>query len=176
MPNLIRPILVTILVLSASTHAESADWKKTTPANIQTAFADDCDDLLIDGIKKARKEILVAAYSFTRNLIADALIARKKAGVSIRVKIDAHQATSKYTAPIVEKLTKAGIPVEQIKMPSYRAQHNKFMIVDSKIVMTGSFNFSSAAAEDNWENIVRIESPEIAARYAKEWSRISSRK
>jgi phospholipase D len=152
--------------------ADSADWQRADRAEVRTAFARDCDDMLLQGIKSARKEILVAAFTFTRHQFADALIERKQNGVSVHVKMDATQAKSEYGKPIVKKLEDAGIAVKQIKMPSRQAQHNKFMVIDQNFVMTGSFNFSSAATNHNYENLVRIDSRITAGRFSREWQRI----
>ena len=43
------------------------------------------------------------------------------------------------------------------------------MIVDEKIVITGSFNFTRAAETNNAENLLVIDDPELAARYLKNW-------
>ena len=44
--------------------------------------------------------------------------------------------------------------------------HNKVMIIDGKVVITGSYNFSENA-ELNDENMLIIESPAVAAAYDK---------
>lgn len=43
--------------------------------------------------------------------------------------------------------------------------HNKVIIIDGKIVITGSYNFSQAAETKNAENILIIHSPKLAALY-----------
>lgn len=43
--------------------------------------------------------------------------------------------------------------------------HNKVMIIDDRIVITGSFNFTKAAEEKNAENLLIIDSPALAAKY-----------
>ncbi len=43
--------------------------------------------------------------------------------------------------------------------------HNKFMVIDDRVVVTGSYNFSENA-EKNAENMIIIESPQIAKAYA----------
>ena len=40
--------------------------------------------------------------------------------------------------------------------------HNKAMVVDSHIVITGSLNFTKAAGESNAENLLTIDDEEIA--------------
>ena len=46
--------------------------------------------------------------------------------------------------------------------------HNKVIIVDGEKVITGSFNFSKAAEEDNAENLLILEGlPDVAAGYVE---------
>lgn len=50
-------------------------------------------------------------------------------------------------------------------------QHNKVMIIDSEIVITGSFNFTKAAEERNAENVLVIRSKEMAKMYLENWNK-----
>lgn len=50
--------------------------------------------------------------------------------------------------------------------------HNKYCIIDNKIVITGSFNWSYQAANYNFENIVVIESPEVAEKFKIQFFKI----
>ncbi len=50
--------------------------------------------------------------------------------------------------------------------------HHKVIIIDDDTVITGSFNFSNSAAQDNDENIVIIRDKVIASLYLEEWRRI----
>lgn len=50
--------------------------------------------------------------------------------------------------------------------------HHKVIIIDDGAVVTGSFNFSNSAAQNNDENIVIIRNPVIAGLYLDEWRRI----
>jgi phosphatidylserine/phosphatidylglycerophosphate/cardiolipin synthase-like enzyme len=43
------------------------------------------------------------------------------------------------------------------------------MIIDSKIVLTGSFNFTKAAEENNAENLLVIQDAALAAKYTINW-------
>jgi phosphatidylserine/phosphatidylglycerophosphate/cardiolipin synthase-like enzyme len=47
--------------------------------------------------------------------------------------------------------------------------HNKIMVIDGKTVLTGSFNFTKAAEDDNAENLLVIQDPALAAKYAANW-------
>ncbi|HNM38087.1 MAG TPA: phospholipase D-like domain-containing protein, partial [Anaerolineales bacterium] len=50
--------------------------------------------------------------------------------------------------------------------------HDKVIIVDNSIVVTGSLNFSSSADEENEENVVILDNPEIAALYLQEYQKL----
>jgi phosphatidylserine/phosphatidylglycerophosphate/cardiolipin synthase-like enzyme len=50
--------------------------------------------------------------------------------------------------------------------------HHKFMVVDGKIVVTGSYNWSYSAEEKNDENLIVVSSPDIARLYEAEFNRV----
>ena len=43
------------------------------------------------------------------------------------------------------------------------------MVIDGQTVITGSFNFTKNAEENNAENLLVIRSPDLAAKYAANW-------
>jgi len=47
--------------------------------------------------------------------------------------------------------------------------HNKVIVIDENIVITGSFNFTKAAESNNAENILVIRDPTLAEKYLKNW-------
>jgi phosphatidylserine/phosphatidylglycerophosphate/cardiolipin synthase-like enzyme len=50
--------------------------------------------------------------------------------------------------------------------------HHKFMAIDGKIVVTGSYNFSVSAEDANDENLIVLIGEEIAALYSSEFMRV----
>jgi phosphatidylserine/phosphatidylglycerophosphate/cardiolipin synthase-like enzyme len=48
--------------------------------------------------------------------------------------------------------------------------HNKIMIIDKEIVITGSFDFTKAAEEKNADNLLIIKSKEPTGIYVKNWN------
>jgi phosphatidylserine/phosphatidylglycerophosphate/cardiolipin synthase-like enzyme len=64
-------------------------------------------------------------------------------------------------------VAKAGIPV---KIDSaHDIAHNKIMIIDGEIVITGSFNFTLSAEDKNAENLIIIRDKALAEKYIKNW-------
>ena len=47
--------------------------------------------------------------------------------------------------------------------------HNKVMVIDGETVITGSFNFTKAAEENNAENLLVVRDKKLAERYIKNW-------
>src|SRR5208283_3803153 len=88
--------------------------------------------------QRAKRTVLVQAYSFTSAPIAKALVDAHKRGVDVEVVLDKSQKTEKYSS--ADFLAHAGIPT---KIDSKHAiAHNKIMVIDSATVITGSFNFT----------------------------------
>lgn len=116
-------------------------------------------------LDNAKSSVLVQAYSFTSAPIAEALVNSHRRGVKVKVLLDKSQKTEKYSS--ADFLANAGISV---KIDAAHAiAHNKVMIIDREIVITGSFNFTKAAEESNAENLLVIRDKELASRYIENW-------
>jgi phosphatidylserine/phosphatidylglycerophosphate/cardiolipin synthase-like enzyme len=123
-----------------------------------------CDLKLIKLIQSAQKSIDIAIYDINRDqLVHELLVASKK--VSVRVVVDRRQ--SKGNRSLVGILIQAGVPVRFGKQRGI--MHDKFTIVDSKIIETGSFNYTNHASEANHENQVYLASPNIVEKYNKQF-------
>jgi phosphatidylserine/phosphatidylglycerophosphate/cardiolipin synthase-like enzyme len=120
---------------------------------------------LVAAIGQARESILVQAYSFTSAPVAEALKAAHDRGVEVRAILDKSQRTERYSG--MTFLVHAGIPTWIDS--AHAIAHNKVMVIDGHIVVTGSFNFTRAAEEKNAENLLILDSPELAALYTKNW-------
>ena len=122
-----------------------------------------CTQAIINELDKAKSSILVQAYSFTSAPIAKALLNAHKRGVRVDVLLDKSQRTQKYSS--ADFLANSGIPT---KIDAVHAiAHNKIIIVDGEIVITGSFNFTKAAEEKNAENLLVIRDKVLAAKYTE---------
>jgi phosphatidylserine/phosphatidylglycerophosphate/cardiolipin synthase-like enzyme len=96
----------------------------------------------------------------------DALVSAKQRGVDVIVILDKsdERASSGSGA---EFAARAGIPVFIDYRPGIA--HNKVMIVDKHLVVTGSYNFTAAAEHRNTENVTIINSLEVASRFLSNW-------
>ena len=167
-------ILAVVLCVFQLNAAEPSG--KSVAAQVKWAFGSDCDELLIDQIDGAKSELTVAIYSITHRDISKAFARAAKRGVSVKIKYDEEQSDWVGMQAALKILRDAKIPCEPIKMSDKHSHmHHKFTVIDNKIVMTGSFNYSVAGAKRNYENLIVISSRAAAASYKKEFEAIKSR-
>ena len=124
-----------------------------------------CTEAVVREIGKAKNEVLVQAYSFTSKPIFDALVAAHRRDVNVKAIFDKSDATGKES--LAKTLAGTGIPcwLDQ----RHAIAHNKVMIVDQSTVITGSFNFTTAAEKHNAENLLILRDPKLAAKYTDAW-------
>ena len=121
---------------------------------------------MVRELDAAKATVLVQAYSFTSAPIAKALVDAHKRGVKVEVILDKSQRTEKYSE--ADFLAQhAGIPTAIDAQ--HAIAHNKVMIIDDETVITGSFNFTKAAEENNAENLLVIRDQALAAKYTANW-------
>lgn len=153
-------VTIFLLALVFSAHAFQADIS-------EVCFSPEggCTEKIVSQINQSKTTIHVQAYSFTSADIAKALLEAKKRGVDVRVILDKSQRTQKYSSATFFKNSSIPIFIDS----AHAIAHNKVMIIDGKKVITGSFNFTKAAEEKNAENVLVIQSPELAKVYLRNW-------
>ena len=146
-----------------------------TQVNALCAFNEECEGVVLQAIEKSQESIWIAAYAFTRTRIAAALVRAHQRGVRVEMKMDANQAEFAGAQRLIEWLRKEGIPVTLIHTAGqYSAMHNKFMVFDLRWVVTGSYNYTTVAQVSNWENLVWLDSADMAEQYKQAWNAIVS--
>lgn len=140
------------------------------PTKIYFSPKGGCATAIVAELAKAKKTILIQAYSFTSMIILNELISAKKAGVDVRVILDKSWPT---TAPKV-KITLENAGVIVLIDEKHNIAHNKIIIIDSNIVITGSYNFSESAEYQNAENLLVIKDKKIAVLYLANWQNHAS--
>ncbi len=165
-------ILTAIVCLSFNSTAYSTQVKIFFSPN------GGCLDAIIYEIDNAKKSIDVAMYAFTSRPIAQAIVRAYKRNVKVRIVLDKKFATeSIYSKHIF--LMKKGVPVKLVSPPPKRGKiglmHNKFAIIDGKVVLTGSFNWTAAAEYLNYENLLVFYSKEVAEIFEREFNKLWKR-
>jgi phosphatidylserine/phosphatidylglycerophosphate/cardiolipin synthase-like enzyme len=121
-----------------------------------------CQDAVVREIQKARREILVQAYSFTSDPISKALVEAKKRGVQVEILLD-HSNEKEQHTDLHLFIEKGLAPMIDAH---HAIAHNKVMIIDRRTLLTGSFNFTNQAEHENAENLLIIKGhSEMVAHY-----------
>ncbi len=135
---------------------------------IESYFCPDdyCADEVIEEIEKANKSIYFMTYSFTHQGIANSLIWKRSQGVVTQGLIEKNNVgDSTYRT-----LRKNNVYVK--KDGNKALMHHKVFIIDSMVVITGSFNPTRSGDERNDENLLIIHSEEAALLFEKEFWRL----
>ena len=122
-------------------------------------------------IKAAKVEIAVAAYAFSSKYLGNALTAAQKRGVKVRTILDRDNADQAYS--IDEWLMQQGLDIRSIQMKS-GCMHHKFMIIDAKMLMTGSYNFTNESEFRNYEAALFTNSKPLIKTFTAEFERLWS--
>lgn len=168
-------LLLAGLISPALAYQLSEKAGQTTATSVEVAFTpgQDAARLIIGVIDKARRQILVQAFSFTHDGIARALVAAHDRGVEVKIIADREQ-TRVMRRGQVPFMAAAGVPVWLDG--EHLSAHNKVMIIDAgtaqAAVVTGSYNFTKAAQYRNAENVLVLrDNPALMAAYCANWQR-----
>jgi phosphatidylserine/phosphatidylglycerophosphate/cardiolipin synthase-like enzyme len=162
--TVLLPIFTVVLRIALS-PLPAIPQEKTPTWQVYFSPKGGCTDAIIRELNKAKSTVLVQAYSFTSAPIAKALLNAHKRGVKVEVILDKSQRTDQYSSATF--FYNSGIPV---KIDSQHAiAHNKVMVIDGETVITGSFNFTKAAEENNAENLLIMHDKKLASLYIKNW-------
>jgi phosphatidylserine/phosphatidylglycerophosphate/cardiolipin synthase-like enzyme len=121
------------------------------------------DKDLVNAIRSAHVSVDIAVLRLDLWSARDAIIDAHHRGVSVRMVIDSDYLDEKEIQDIIE----AGIPI--LGDRGEGTMHNKFMVIDRKEIWTGSMNFTISDTYRNNNNLLRIESSELAENYTTEF-------
>ncbi|HID19237.1 TPA: DUF1669 domain-containing protein [Candidatus Bathyarchaeota archaeon] len=121
---------------------------------------------MIELINGAQSYIYAAFYDLDLPSVAGALINAKGRGVDVRVVVNSDNMDN----PAVNRLRAAGVAVGD-EDKDY--MHNKFMIVDGRLVWTGSMNITYNGVNRNNNNVVVIGgSSQLVENYVQEFAEL----
>ena len=142
-----------------------------------------CGAHILREIEAAKKELLVAVYAFTSDDLASALVQAKKRGVGVQVVIDREfdLANEKSKGKFLDAQK---IPLRRISGSKTNnsekdagLMHQKFAVIDRKIVFAGSYNWTYSAESSNDENLLLFrDAGPLAEEYRKAFVRLWERK
>jgi phosphatidylserine/phosphatidylglycerophosphate/cardiolipin synthase-like enzyme len=136
---------------------------------IQVAFAaeDKVTPAIFVALSQAQRAIDFMAFSFTFDDIGGVIETKAQQGIHVRGIFET--TGSETRASELRSMYCAGLEMRQDGNPF--VLHHKVFIIDGVTIVTGSFNFSAGARDDNDENLIIITDPDLAAQYMAEFHR-----
>lgn len=136
--------------------------------------SDHVDQVIIRRIENARRSIHLLIYSITDDHLTAALVAAAKRGVDVKVVCDKSQSkeTHSLAAQLLEQLGPTRVRLRTGK--GRGIMHEKMAVYDEAEVTLGSFNWTDNARDNNWENLVVLHDPKVAASCEREFQRVWS--
>lgn len=121
-----------------------------------------CTAAIVHQVDAARTSIDVAAYQLTSQPITAALSRAAARRLAVRI-ILTPQAEAAAPLPVIPIAQRGGILRTDRRE---KLHHNKYAIIDGRITITGSFNWTANAELRNAENLVIITDAATASAYA----------
>lgn len=183
-----------------------AGHRYRSPVSRRWRQGDDLEALLLEAIGAARREVLVAVQELSLPRVAEALAERHRRGVRVRVVLEHLYATpwsEQHPADLtphlrrrreqlaalgdgdaVAILRRAGVPMLDDTADGSAGSglmHHKFLVVDRRVVITGSANFTPSGihgdpddprTRGNVNHLLRFESAPLAGVFATEFARL----
>jgi cardiolipin hydrolase len=119
-------------------------------------------------LKQAKHTLDLCVFTITDERLARDLVDCLDRGIEIRLITDDDKIYDRGSA--IHDLKNAGIPVK-IDHSRYH-MHHKFGVIDSRIVFTGSFNWTYTASSHNQENLLITSNYEIVKQYSEEYEKL----
>lgn len=119
-------------------------------------------------LRDARFSVDLCVFTITDYELARSILACQKRKVKIRIITDDKKILDHGS--VILKLKEAGV---QIKTDhSHYHMHNKFGIIDQRVALTGSFNWTYTATKHNQENLLATSNFDIVKQYEAEFNRL----
>lgn len=118
------------------------------------AFFKDIQNTIISDIQNAHKEIMIAVAWFTNKKIFSSLLEKLDDGIKVKlIVINDNINIRKFGIDFQDFVTAGGeLYFAEKNIP----MHNKYIIIDDNVVITGSYNYTYLAETVNDENILRL--------------------
>ena len=129
---------------------------------------DDIERIITKRVLEARESVHFMAFSFTSDVLGEAMIRKFRDGVAVLGLFEKNGSDSRYSEYLKMKLEGLSVRLDRNR----HAMHHKVIVIDRRVVITGSYNFSENARKRNDENVLILEDRDLAARYLEEFYRL----
>jgi phosphatidylserine/phosphatidylglycerophosphate/cardiolipin synthase-like enzyme len=149
-------------------QSQQAGPAELLPPESHFTPGDDCPRRIMQLIRAARSTLDICVFTITDDRLATAVLEAQIRGVSIRIITDNEKAFD--LGSDVPSFQDAGVPLKVDHTPFH--MHHKFAIFDKQILLTGSYNWTRGAANDNHENVIITSERRLVDRFDELFERL----
>ena len=164
--------------ITATNYKFILEWVKNANSALvtnQSSFSDAyfspgeaCRNVIISQIKSATSHLQICVFTISDDYITDAIIGSHERGTQIKIITDNDKSLDEGSD--IEQIAKLGIAVKMDRTTDH--MHHKFMLVDGKALITGSYNWTRSAAKFNHENILLTREVGVVKSFLKEFDQL----
>jgi phosphatidylserine/phosphatidylglycerophosphate/cardiolipin synthase-like enzyme len=121
-------------------------------------------------ITRSKTSLDIAVYELNNRLITHAILDAHARGVKVRIVTDRERLADKSST--IRELRQSGIAVVAKANDGGRYMHSKFAVIDQARVWTGSWNYTESGTFLDNDNVIAIESKDIAAVFAAKFQKL----
>ena len=160
-------LIALVLFFSTTAIVPASEYFPPADVSVRVCFSPDgeCMNLILKEIAQAEKEILIMAYAFGSLPMAKTLVGAHQKGVKVELLLDKSERQEGYTPAAL--LSGSGIPVWFNGV--HAVMNSRVVIIDERTVITGSHNFNTASESMNAENLLIVQSGDLARKYRENW-------
>lgn len=109
-------------------------------------------------------------YVLTFTPLAETIRELIKDGVVVRMVVDSREDEAHRSE--VGDLARRGVSIRRNKKSLSTLMHHKFALIDSKILLTGSLNWTKSAVLMNYDNVLVTSSKQLVSKYQEQFNQL----
>ncbi len=167
----IKPVMAVfglgLIMLLAACEPSGATCADAGLAPVEVYFSPNggVEDRLVQWMGQAEESLDLAIYLITSERLSGQIVAARDRGVRVRLVVDDDGCGDNNSRCTYL----SGNDIDMRRLVSNGIMHHKFMVVDSHLLVTGSYNWTFSAENRNAENVIAIDDAELAALYLAEF-------
>ena len=148
--------------------------KRSKNAEALFTRSDSVAKVIERSIRAAKLSVDAALYRLSHRRLARALLDAARRGVKVRIILDRR----KYeVTPATKKLlAKSQLPFRLTsgRRGRYAKMHHKFAVLDGRVALAGSYNWTPESEDQNYENLIILREPQQVKRFVREFKALWS--
>lgn len=123
---------------------------------------------ILQALAQLRDSVDICVFTITDNTLTDAIIETYRRDKRVRIIADNDKALDRGSD--IARLKQEGIDVRIDRTEHH--MHHKFALFDTRLLLSGSYNWTRSAAKYNQENVLLSDEPRLVQRFDQAFARL----